>query len=703
MAIEPKTGLTVWTAGILQPDLIFNDLLFWTAAWAQAVVLSFEDDPPPTPADGDMHIVGIGTGAFSGHDNELAYWMGGEAQVWIFYPPGDGYEVRNLADSNRYLFTDGSAGSWDVISGGGSSSASIGVRYTSDLGSTADSDPGPGLLKWNNATQGSATVLYLDDATLDGASMTGLWAAMDLGGFAYLQDATDQDIWQIWEIGTITDATGYVKLAVTLLAKGVDFADDSVMLVTLQQGPGTGGTFTGGALSSALDEAKGSNIASASTTNIGAATGNLVHITGTTTITAFDTVQAGTRRILVFDGVLILTHNGTSLILPTGANITTAAGDTAVFVSEGSGNWRCAVYQRKDGTALASSGGGGLTNWTEGVNSSSPNIGTPVVYFQTSNAATNVDAAILKKGSGAIIAAIPDSTATGGNKRSSNAVDLQMVRTTASQVAAGDSSALIAGRNNTIGAGSSYSGILAGQSNNITGSNSVAGGESNTVSGTHCVAFGKSNTANNNYGAVFGNICTAGLGSIAAGEVASASGSNAVAFGSSVTADATYSMATGQYAHTRGVIGSRSNSAGRINGVAVDCQWRDFVFGAGTTNATPKAATANFSAASTNNQVILPNNSAMLVRADVIARQNATGETKSWETRTTVKRGANAAATAIVGSAVVTVCDADAGASAWTLGVTADTTNGGLTYTVTGEAAKTITWVVVPRGPEAVG
>ncbi|MDQ3047055.1 MAG: hypothetical protein M3R27_05855 [Bacteroidota bacterium] len=102
----------------------------------------------------------------------------------------------------------------------------------------------------------------------------------------------------------------------------------------------------GDSLTGALNEAKGANIASAATTNIGAATGNTIHITGTTPITALGTIQAGTERKVVFDDVLILTHNATSLILPGGANITTIAGDAAVFVSEGSGNWKCVSYQR---------------------------------------------------------------------------------------------------------------------------------------------------------------------------------------------------------------------------------------------------------------------------------------------------------------------------------------------------------------------
>lgn len=109
---------------------------------------------------------------------------------------------------------------------------------------------------------------------------------------------------------------------------------------------------TAQAIANLYEGTKGADIASATTTDIGAATGNFVHITGTTTITGFGTVAAGTIRDLTFDGALILTHNGTSLILPTGANITTAAGDTCVAVSEGSGNWRVLSYQRKSGVAL---------------------------------------------------------------------------------------------------------------------------------------------------------------------------------------------------------------------------------------------------------------------------------------------------------------------------------------------------------------
>jgi len=86
------------------------------------------------------------------------------------------------------------------------------------------------------------------------------------------------------------------------------------------------------------------DVASAATTDLSATSSN-VRITGTTTITSFGTADSGLMRNLRFAAALTLTHNASSLILPGGANITTAAGDTAVAISLGSGNWVVVNYQ----------------------------------------------------------------------------------------------------------------------------------------------------------------------------------------------------------------------------------------------------------------------------------------------------------------------------------------------------------------------
>lgn len=103
------------------------------------------------------------------------------------------------------------------------------------------------------------------------------------------------------------------------------------------------------------------SVASATTTDIGAVLSQNVTITGTTTITSFGTVEAGTVRNIVFSGALTLTHNATSLILPFGANITTAARAAIRAVSLGGGNWRVTDYQEAAAFAPVLTAGIGIT------------------------------------------------------------------------------------------------------------------------------------------------------------------------------------------------------------------------------------------------------------------------------------------------------------------------------------------------------
>lgn len=94
-------------------------------------------------------------------------------------------------------------------------------------------------------------------------------------------------------------------------------------------------------------------LASATTTDIGAQNSLFVEITGTTTITGFGTTYNG-PRFLRFTGILILTHNATTLNLPSAANITTAAGDTAIAVPNSTPNgWNVVHFQRASGAALS--------------------------------------------------------------------------------------------------------------------------------------------------------------------------------------------------------------------------------------------------------------------------------------------------------------------------------------------------------------
>jgi hypothetical protein len=112
---------------------------------------------------------------------------------------------------------------------------------------------------------------------------------------------------------------------------------------------GTGATTAAAARLALLDTGgtlpwdKGSDVASANALTLGS-DGNYFDITGTTAITSIATKGVGQRVLLQFDGILVLTHHATDLVLPGGKNITTAAGDHAEFVEYASGDWRLSSY-----------------------------------------------------------------------------------------------------------------------------------------------------------------------------------------------------------------------------------------------------------------------------------------------------------------------------------------------------------------------
>lgn len=95
-----------------------------------------------------------------------------------------------------------------------------------------------------------------------------------------------------------------------------------------------------------VDLSLAASIASAASIDINNATGNSIYITGTTTITSLGTAtQPGLTRRLIFNDALLLT-NGASLELFGGANITTVAGDIAVFMAKTTSVWTMVSWHR---------------------------------------------------------------------------------------------------------------------------------------------------------------------------------------------------------------------------------------------------------------------------------------------------------------------------------------------------------------------
>jgi hypothetical protein len=93
--------------------------------------------------------------------------------------------------------------------------------------------------------------------------------------------------------------------------------------------------------------AKGTTITAATNIDLGAASGQFVELDGGPDIESLGTAPVGTVRIVRITGsggVPTFVYNATSLILPTGESILTNTGDTATFISLGSGNWVCTTY-----------------------------------------------------------------------------------------------------------------------------------------------------------------------------------------------------------------------------------------------------------------------------------------------------------------------------------------------------------------------
>jgi hypothetical protein len=275
--------------------------------------------------------------------------------------------------------------------------------------------------------------------------------------------------------------------------------------------------------------------------------------------------------------------------------------------------------------------------------------------------------------------------AVGGNKRGTYSVDWQVSRSAASQVASGGFAVIGGGRSNEV-SGSSYGVIGGGRFNVASGQASViAGGQFNTViSADSTIAGGTDNTVSGPYATVGG-----GAGNIA-------DGANSVVPG-------------GWNATTRGLNGRMSFATGQFS-LLGDSQYGLHVLRRETTNATLTGLGAGGTAPHSNNIPILPNRGLYAFRIQVSCIQTggtagAAGDCKAWNVVGAIKRGANAAATALLGTPTITVLGADANLGATNetgaiITITANTTLGGLVINVTGEANKNLRWVATVETTE---
>ena len=238
--------------------------------------------------------------------------------------------------------------------------------------STAMADPGTGDIRLNNATVSSVTQIAVSATTADTGNpdisaeiITWDDSTSIEKGTLILKKSSAPATFATFQInGTITDNTTWLQIPVTYVANnGTLSASDKLHTQFIRTGDAGNLSSVGADIDmngNQMQFSKGADVASATALPI-ITDGNFFDVTGTTTVTSFNTTgTVGTSYVTQFDGALILTHSATDLILPGAANITTAAGDVAHWTEYASGDVICTAFTRADGTAVVSSAGGSL-------------------------------------------------------------------------------------------------------------------------------------------------------------------------------------------------------------------------------------------------------------------------------------------------------------------------------------------------------
>jgi hypothetical protein len=355
--------------------------------------------------------------------------------------------------------------------------------------------------------------------------------------------------------------------------------------------------------------------------------------------------------------------------------------------------------------------GGALQYFIESADTASPNNSVNDSRLLVVAGTTDGDFIITPKGAGATVAQRADGTTTGGNKRGQAAIDWQRSRTNAANVASGDRSTILNGTNNKATgsnaiAGGSENAVTAGNavalgSNNTVSTAAVAFGNANNVSGLNGAALGNAMTVSSSYGGCFGgdgNSATTGsYNATLGGTQAVASGTGAVVLGGHAsTSNGVYSLVQGRGAHAKGLQGTFARASENVWGSGTT-QWMHQLVSHRTTDATQTVLNAEGTgSADAADSLVLDNNSARGGTIRLLGFKTSGTVAALWEWRDVLAtRGANAAATAFIGTPTLTTLQIHATATSetWAPVLAINTTLGSIEVKVTGGSSSSVRWI----------